>query len=132
MVAVIKTEILGVAEAVAREKGIDREEVIAAMELAIQKASRAKYGFDRDVRTTIDRKSGDIELHAYREVVEEIENEAAQISLAEAKKIKPDIQLGEFIIDDLPPFDFGRVAAQTAKQVIFQRVREVERERQFE
>ena len=132
MVAVIKTEILGVAEAVAREKGIDREEVIAAMELAIQKASRAKYGFDRDVRTTIDRKSGDIELHAYREVVEDLENEAAQISLAEAKKINPDIQLGEFIVDELPPFDFGRVAAQTAKQVIFQRVREVERERQFD
>lgn len=132
MVATIKTELLGVADAVAREKGIDREEVIAAMELAIQKASRARYGHDRDVRTKIDRKTGEIHLHAYREVVEDVEIEAAQISLKDAQKLNPSIELGEYIIDDLPPFDYGRVAAQTAKQVIFQRVREVERAKQYD
>lgn len=129
---VIKTELLGVADAVAREKGIDRDEVIRAMELAIQKASRAKYGYERDIRTHIDRKTAEITMQAYREVVEVVENEGAQIPLEEAKRINPDIQLGEFIIDDLPPFDFGRVAAQTAKQVIFQKVRDAERQRQFE
>lgn len=127
-----KTEILGVADAVAREKGIDRETIISAIEVAIQKASRAKYGHDRDVRTTIDRKTGEIIMKAYREVVEEVENDQAQLTLSEAKKINPDIKMGEFIIDDLPPFDFGRVAAQTAKQVIFQQVREAERSKQFD
>ena len=127
-----KTEILGVAEAVAREKGIDRETIISAIEVAIQKASRAKYGHDRDVRTTIDRKTGEIIMKAYREVVEDVENDQAQLTLDEAKKINPDIKMGDFIIDDLPPFDFGRVAAQTAKQVIFQQVREAERTKQFD
>jgi N utilization substance protein A len=129
---VIKTELLGVADAVAREKGIDRDEVIKAMELAIQKASRAKYGYDRDIRTHIDRKTAEITMQAYREVVEVVENEGAQILLEDARRINKDIQLGEFIVDDLPPFDFGRVAAQTAKQVIFQKVRDAERQMQFE
>ncbi|MDP4840658.1 MAG: transcription termination/antitermination protein NusA, partial [Alphaproteobacteria bacterium] len=127
MVASMKTEILGVADAVAREKGIDREVIISAMEVAIQKASRAKYGHDRDVRTRINRETGEIVMHAYREVVEEVENESAQLTLEEARRLNPDIKIGEFIVDDLPPFDFGRVAAQTAKQVIFQQVREAER-----
>lgn len=130
--ATTKTEILGVADAVAREKGIDREVIISAIEVAIQKASRAKYGHDRDVRTTIDRRSGEIVMKAYREVVEEVENDQAQLTLEEAKKYKPDIKLGDFIIDDLPPFDFGRVAAQTAKQVIFQQVRDAERQKQYD
>lgn len=129
---IIKTELLGVADAVAREKGIDREQVISAMEVAIQKASRANYGAERDVRATIDRKTGEINLHAYLEVVETVENEKTQISLKDAKRLNPTIQLGEFITEELPPFDFGRVAAQTAKQVIFQRVRDAERERQYE
>lgn len=132
MVTAMKTEILGVADAVAREKGIDREVIISAMEVAIQKASRAKYGHDRDVRTQIDRNTGEIIMHAYREVVEEVENESAQLTLEDARRINPDIQMGEFIIDDLPPFDFGRVAAQTAKQVIFQQVRDAERLQQYE
>lgn len=132
MVVAMKTEILGVADAVAREKGIDREVIIEAMEVAIQKASRAKYGHDRDVRTKIDRQTGEIIMHAYREVVEEVENESAQLLLEDAQRINPDIKMGEFIVDDLPPFDFGRVAAQTAKQVIFQQVRDAERSRQYE
>lgn len=129
---VIRTELLGVADAVAREKGIDREEVLQAMEMAIQKASRARYGHDRDIRTHIDRKTGEIVMKAYVEVVELVELEGSQMTLEDAKRLKPDAQLGEFLIQDLPPFDFGRVAAQTAKQVIFQKVRDAERMRQFE
>lgn len=128
-------ELLQVADTVAREKNIDREIVIAAMEEAIQKAGRSKYGYEQDIRAQIDRKSGDIALKRYREVVandDEIENEVAQLKLDQAQKIKPDAQPGEFLIDDLPPLDFGRIAAQTAKQVIMQKVREAERARQYE
>ncbi len=126
------TELLQVADAVAREKNIDRDIVLEAMEEAIQKAGRSKYGHDHDIRAHIDRKSGAIDLKRYREVVEEIEDEAKQLTLAEAQRIKKDAELGEFLIDDLPPLDFGRIAAQTAKQVIVQKVREAERERQYE
>lgn len=125
-------ELLQVADAVAREKNIDREIVLEAMEEAIQKAGRSKYGHDHDIRTHIDRKNGDISLKRYREVVEEIEEEAAQLTLAEAQRIQKDVTVGEFIIDELPPLDFGRIAAQTAKQVIVQKVREAERARQYE
>ena len=127
----IRTEILGVADMVAREKGIDREEVIEAMEMAIQKSSRARYGMERDIRAHIDRKTGDISLHAYREVVEEVQDEVNQISLEEAVKIDPHLKVGDFLKDALPPIDLGRVAAQTAKQVIFQRVRDAERQRHY-
>ncbi|MGZ9096718.1 MAG: transcription termination factor NusA [Micavibrio sp.] len=125
-------ELLQVADAVAREKNIDRDIVLSAMEEAIQKAGRSKYGFDHDIRATIDRKSGDIELKRYRAVVETIEDEATQLTLAEATRIKPDVAVGEFLVDTLPPLDFGRIAAQTAKQVIVQKVRDAERKRQFE
>ncbi len=128
-------ELLQVADTVAREKNIDREIVIMAMEEAIQKAGRSKYGYEQDIRAQIDRKSGSIELKRYREVVandDEIENEVSQLKLDQAKRIKPDAQPGEFLIDDLPPLDFGRIAAQTAKQVIMQKVREAERARQYE
>src|SRR5260221_5198501 len=129
--ATIRVEMLQVAAAVAREKGIDREEVLQAMEQAIQKAGRSKYGAEHDIRAEIDRGNGDIRLKRYREVVETIENEATQMPLPEAQRRNPDAQLADFIIDSLPPIDFGRIAAQTAKQVIVQRVREAERERQF-
>ena len=128
-------ELLQVADMVAREKNIDREIVLSAMEEAIQKAGRSKYGHDQDIRAAIDRDSGGIELKRYREVVandDEIENEVAQLKLDQAVKIKPDAEPGEFLIDDLPPLDFGRIAAQTAKQVIMQKVREAERARQYE
>jgi N utilization substance protein A len=124
-------ELLQVADAVAREKNIDRDIVLGAMEEAIQKAGRSKYGHDHDIRAHIDRKSGAIELKRYRAVVETIEDEPTQLTLAEARRIKPDAELGDYLIDDLPPLDFGRIAAQTAKQVIVQKVREAERERQF-
>ncbi len=124
-------ELLLVADTVAREKGIDREEVLEAMEQAIQKAGRSKYGHEHDIRAEIDRKSGEIKLARYIEVAEEIENETTQITLDVAKGRKEDAVIGEFLVDPLPPIDFGRIAAQTAKQVIVQKVREAERKRQF-
>ena len=125
-------EILQVADTVAREKGIDREQVLEAMEEAIQKAGRSKYGHEHDIRATVDRSTGDIQLARYLEVADEIENEVTQLTLEQAKARKSDAVLGEFIVDPLPPIDFGRVAAQTAKQVIVQKVRDAERERQYE
>lgn len=125
-------ELLQVADSVAREKNIDRDIVLEAIEESIQKAGRSKYGHDHDIRAVIDRKNGSISLQRHREVVEEIEDEATQLTLAEAQRIKPDAVVGEFLIDDLPPLDFGRIAAQTAKQVIIQKVREAERLRQYE
>jgi N utilization substance protein A len=130
--AIARPELLLVADAVAREKSIDREEVLEAMEQAIQKAGRAKYGHEKDIRATIDRKTGDVRLSRWTEAVETVENEETQIPFNIAKKFKPDIQLGGHLIDPLPPIDFGRIAAQTAKQVIVQRVREYERKRQFD
>jgi N utilization substance protein A len=124
-------ELLQVADAVAREKNIDRDEVLEAMEQAIQKAGRSKYGHEHDIRARIDRKTGDIHLMRYLEVVETVENEATQLTLREAQRMKKDAALGEFLTDELPPIDFGRIAAQTAKQVIVQKVREAERQRQF-
>jgi N utilization substance protein A len=130
--AVSRPELLLVADAVAREKMIDREEVLEAMEQAIQKAGRAKYGHEKDIRATIDRKNGDVRLSRWTEVVETVENEETQIPVHIAKRIDPTLDLGKFIVDPLPPIDFGRIAAQTAKQVIVQRVREYERKRQFD
>ena len=127
-----KTELLQVADAVAREKSIDREQVLEAMEQAIQKAGRSKYGQEHDIRAVIDRKSGEISLARYIEVVDEVENEVTQLTLDQAHHRKSDVEVGEFIVDPLPPIDFGRIAAQTAKQVIVQKVREAERERQYE
>ena len=127
-------ELIQVADTVAREKNIDKEVVLSAMEEAIQKAGRSKYGHDFDIRAIINRKSGEIELKRYTEVceAEEIENEAAQVTLNQARAIKADAEIGDFLIDDLPPLDFGRIAAQTAKQVILQKVREAERVKQYE
>jgi N utilization substance protein A len=130
--AIARPELLLVADAVAREKSIDREEVLEAMEQAIQKAGRAKYGHEKDIRATIDRKTGDVRLSRWTEAVEVVENEETQIPHHIAIKFKPEILLGGFIVDPLPPIDFGRIAAQTAKQVIVQRVREYERKKQFD
>ena len=130
--AIARPELLLVADAVAREKSIDREEVLEAMEQAIQKAGRAKYGHEKDIRATIDRKTGDVRLSRWTEVVETAENEETQIPVHIARKFKPGINVGEHIIDPLPPIDFGRIAAQTAKQVIVQRVREYERKKQYD
>eukprot|EP00163_Fabomonas_tropica_P001621 TRINITY_DN11199_c0_g2_i1.p1 TRINITY_DN11199_c0_g2~~TRINITY_DN11199_c0_g2_i1.p1 ORF type:complete len:519 (-),score=153.77 TRINITY_DN11199_c0_g2_i1:558-2114(-) len=127
-----RPELLQVADAVAREKGIDRDEVLGAMEQAIQKAGRSRYGHEHDIRAHIDRKTGEIKLARYIEVTDEIENDFTQMSLEQARIRDENINLGEFLVDPLPPIDFGRIAAQTAKQVIVQKVRDAERERQFE
>jgi len=124
-------ELLQVAEAVARDKGIEAEEVLEAMEQAIQKAARSKYGHENDVRAVIDRKSGQIHLARYLEVADPVENDATQIRVSEAKRLNPEAEVGDFLTEALPPVDFGRIAAQTAKQVIVQKVREAERARQY-
>lgn len=129
--ALPRPELLQVADAVARDKGIDRDEVLEAMEQAIQKAGRSKYGHEHDIRAHVDRKTGEIHLARYLEVVDEIENETTQVTVARALKKKPDAKVGDFLIDPLPPIDFGRIAAQTAKQVIVQKVRDAERQRQY-
>ena len=130
-----RPELLAAADQAARDKGIERDEVLEAMEQAIQKAGRSKYGHEHDIRAVIDRTSGAITLARYLEVVEgadEVENEITQLTLDQAKQRKADAVVGEFLVDPLPPIDFGRIAAQTAKQVIVQKVREAERKRQFE
>jgi transcription termination/antitermination protein NusA len=126
-----RPELLQVADTVARDKGIDRDEVLQAMEQAIQKAGRSKYGQEYDIRAEIDRKNGEIRLMRFREVADPVENEATQIPITEAKRFNPEAELGDFITDPLPPIDFGRIAAQTAKQVIVQKVRDAERQRQY-
>ena len=123
-------ELIQIADAVAREKSIDRDEVITAMEEAIQKAGRSKYGYEHDIRAMIDRKTGAISLERWTEVVEDIEDDATQMSVDEGKKHQ--IELGGFLREPLPPIEFGRIAAQTAKQVISQKVRDAERARQYE
>jgi N utilization substance protein A len=130
-----RPELIEVADTVAREKGIDREEVLEAMEQAIQKAGRSKYGHELDIRASINRGTGEIALARFMEVVESIElieNDATQMDVLAAKEINSDAEDGDFLATGLPPIDFGRIAAQTAKQVIVQRVREAERSRQFD
>jgi len=127
-----RPELLQVADVVARDKGIERDHVFEAMEQAIQKAGRSKYGQEHDIRAHIDRKTGEIKLARYIEVVEEIEDEHMQMMLRYAQQRKSDVVVGEFLVDPLPPIDFGRIAAQTAKQVIVQKVRDAERDRQFD
>ncbi len=132
-IKVIREEMLQVANNVAQEKSIDKDSVFEAMELALEKSARVKYGFERDIRVNINRENGDIKLSSYLEVVENLneEEQAKQITLQEATKIKKDIKIGEYIIKDLPPIELGRVAAQNAKGVIIQKVREADKSRQY-
>jgi transcription termination/antitermination protein NusA len=127
-----RLELLQIADAVAREKMIDPSLVIEAMEDSLGKAARSRYGAEYDIRAKIDRKSGELEMTRYRHVVEEPENLFTELTLGEARAIKPDAELGDYLTDALPPMDFGRIAAQSAKQVIMQKVREAERLRQYE
>jgi transcription termination/antitermination protein NusA len=127
-----KLELLQIADAVAREKGIDRKIVLAAMEDAIAKAARSRYGSETEVRAEIDAKSGELHLSRHMLVMELVENPATQISLEEARRRHPAAQIGDTIADPLPPLPFGRIAAQSAKQVIVQKVREAERDRQYD
>src|ERR1700684_1656012 len=127
-----KLELLQIADAVAREKGIDRKIVLGAMEDAIAKAARSRYGSETEVRAEIDPKSGELHLSRHMLVVDAVENPATQISLDEARRRHPAAQIGDTIADPLPPLEYGRIAAQSAKQVIVQKVREAERDRQYD
>ena len=127
-----RLELLQIADAVAREKSIDREIVISAMADAIQKAARSRYGQETNIRADINSKTGEIKLQRLLEVVDTVDDYATQISLEDAKKRKPDAEIGDFLSDPLPPMEFGRIAAQSAKQVIVQKVREAERDHQYE
>jgi N utilization substance protein A len=127
-----RLELLQIADAVAREKTIDRKIVIGAMEDAIQKAAKSRYGAETDVRAEIDGKTGEIRLQRLLEVVETVEDYATQIAVEDARMRNPAAQVGDYISEPLPPLDYGRIAAQSAKQVIMQKVREAERDRQYE
>jgi N utilization substance protein A len=126
-----RLELLQIADAVAREKAIDRKIVIQAMEDAIQKAAKSRYGAENDIRCDIDAKTGETKLTRVLQVVESVENDSTEISVAEARRRNAEAKVGDIVSESLPPLDFGRVAAQNAKQVIGQKVREAERERQF-
>jgi N utilization substance protein A len=127
-----KLELLQIADAVAREKAIDRKIVLGAMEDAIAKAARSRYGSETEVRAEIDPKSGELHLSRHMLVVDAVENPSFQISLEDARRRHPAAQIGDTIADPLPPLEYGRIAAQSAKQVIVQKVREAERDRQYE
>jgi N utilization substance protein A len=128
-----KLELLRIVEAVATEKSIDREIILSSMESAIQKAAKTKFGFDNDIRAIINRESGDISLHKVLKVVETPTNLNTEISLEHAikKEKKENVKIDDEIFEQLPQVDLGRVAAQTARQVITQNVRQAERERQY-
>ncbi len=127
-----KLELIQIADAVAREKSIEPTLVIEAMEDALARAARSRYGHETNVKAEINPKTGETKLWRLLEVVEEIENDSAEINLAEARQRNPEAEIGDFMSDPLPPIDFGRVAAMAAKQVITQKVRDAERERQHE
>ena len=128
-----KLELLRIVEAVATEKSIDREIILSSMESAIEKAAKTKFGLDNNIRATIDRESGDISLHKVLKIVETPINFNTEISLEHAieKEKKENVKIGDEIFEQLPQVDLGRVAAQTARQVITQNVREAERQRQY-
>ncbi|MAS04649.1 MAG: transcription termination/antitermination protein NusA [Ahrensia sp.] len=127
-----RLELLQIADAVAREKLIDKDIVISAMADAIQKAAKSRYGQETNIRADINTKTGEIKLQRLLEVSEVVEDPATQISIEQARDRNPDAQPGDFIAEQLPPLDFGRIAAQSAKQVIVQKVREAERDNQYE
>ncbi len=127
-----RLELLQIADAVAREKSIDKEIVLEAMEDAMTRAAKQRYGLENEIRAEIDPKTGETRLNRLLQVAETVEDDAKQISLAEATKRNPAAQVGDFIAEPLPPIEFGRIAAQSAKQVIVQKVRDAERDRVYE
>ena len=127
-----KAEILQIVDAVSRERGVSKAKLIEAMEQAVQIAGRKKYGLEQNISAQIDQNTGKISLFRVRTVVDKVENTFQEISLEDARLIRPEAENGEEILEPLPPIDLGRVAAQTAKQVIVQKVGEIERESQYE
>jgi transcription termination/antitermination protein NusA len=126
-----RLELLQIADAVAREKSIDKSIVLEAMEEAITRAAKARYGVENEIRAEIDPRSGETRLNRLLQVVEKIENDATQITIVEASRKNPAAQIGDYIAEPLPPIEFGRIAAQSAKQVIVQKVRDAERDRMY-
>ena len=127
-----RLELLQIADAVAREKSIDREIVLGAMEDAYAKIARSRYGSETDIRAEIHPKTGEVRLTRVLQVVDAVENDSREINLADARKKNPAAQVGDSFSEVLPPVEFGRMAAQSAKQVITQKVREAERDRQYD
>lgn len=125
-------ELIQVADAVAREKGIDREEVMVAMELAMQRTAKQKYGMDHDIRVNINRETGHVQTVRCLTVVEQVEDPINQVTLETALLDYPDAKIDDLLEEELPPLEFGRIAAQSARQIIFQKVRDAERARQYE
>src|SRR5690554_125694 len=127
-----RLELLQIADAVAREKSIDRMIVIEAMEEAIQRAAKARYGAETEVKAEINPKSGELRLWRLLEVVEQVEEYGRQIGLEDAKEKNSAAKIGDYVTEPLPPIEFGRIAAQSAKQVIVQKVRDAERDRMYD
>src|SRR3954469_19965196 len=131
-IAANRLELLQIADAVAREKSIDKSVVIHAMEEAMQRAAKSRYGTENEIRVEIDPKTGETHISRYLHVVDQIENDKTEISIADARRRNPAAQVGDIIAETLPPIEFSRIATQAAKQVIVQKVRDAERERQYE
>jgi len=133
-IRVIREEMLQVANNVAQEKNINQDDVFSAMEQALEKSARVKYGLERDIRVNINRDTGDIKLESYLKVVENYseEEQAREILINDAIKIKKDAKIDEYIVKELPPLELGRVAAQNAKGVIIQKVREADKSKQYD
>jgi len=131
-IAANRTELLQIADAVARDKSIDKQVVLTAMEEAMQRAAKAHYGSENDIKVDIDPKTGETHVSRYLHVVDLVDNDKTEISLADARARNPAAQVGDIIAETLPPVDFNRINAQNAKQVIVQKVRDAERERQFD
>ncbi|MEM7740262.1 MAG: transcription termination factor NusA [Pseudomonadota bacterium] len=127
-----KLELMQIARAVAQEKGIDLDIVIEGMEDALSRAAKSRYGQETNVRVEIDPKTGEQRLWRLMEVVDEVENDSTEISLKAAQRQNPEAEVGDFLSDPLPPVDFGRVAALAAKQTITQRMRDAERDNQYD
>jgi transcription termination/antitermination protein NusA len=127
-----RAELIAIANSVATEKMIDRAIVIEAMEDAIQRAARTRYGQEMDIRAKLDPSNGDLRLWRVVEVVEEVDDLYKQVDLKGAQKLQEGAVVGDYLVDPLPPIEFGRIQAQAAKQTIFQKVRDAERERQYE
>ena len=129
-----KQELLRIVDAVANEKSIDKELVISSMESAIQKAALTKFGNDNTIEVKIDRESGEITIQKVLDIVENVQDSSREISIKQAQKLKDykELKVGDKIFENLPQIDFGRIAAQSAKQVISLRVREAEKNRQYE
>ena len=127
-----RLELLQIADAVAREKSIDRMVVIEAMQDAMEKAAKGRYGAETEIKVEINPRSGETRMWRLLEIVEDVEEPSRQVDLKRAQSKSPEAKVGDFLTEPLPPMEFGRIAAQSAKQVIVQKVRDAERERMYD